>query len=232
MRTWLGIALIVIAGGLALGTPGQAHAQIPARQSSAITLKPAKGQAGTRVQISGSNYPSFCAGFILIDDQNTGAQFHCNGDTTFQVTITWPDGLDNGNHRVTANSFLGATSATFQQIAPVVTPAPTDTPAATDTPTAGGTAGGGNGANPTPPASQPGPQYFSNFPAVLALGGLCCSVLVLGAGMTMLIVLLRRRDLRNGLGVRAAYIPPPPPPPDVPPDPDNPWVWPNDPFGR
>lgn len=229
MRKWLVMTLVVIACALALGAPGPAAAQSGARRGAAITLNPTAGQAGTQVQITGTSFSSFCAGYILIDDQNTGVQFHCNNDSSFQVTITWPDGLADGNHLVTANSIFGATSAPFRQIPPVATPVPTDTPSATGTPSAGGVAGGGN---PTPPASQTNSPYYSNWPAVLALGGLCCSVLVLGAGMTVLILMLRRRDRRSGLGMSAEYVPPPPPPPDVPPDPENPWVWPNDPFGR
>jgi hypothetical protein len=224
--TWV-IGVLLIVGWQAWAAPARAAAPL---RKAVITLTPSSGAAGIPVTIAGSGFPTGCAGYLLIDSRNTGVSYGCGGDSAFHVTIAWPDSLDDGQHTVEARGIFAVATAAFTQISPTATPAPqpSATPALGASATAANSGGGTTGGSTT----TGGGQNVSDLPATLALVGVCCSVGVVGTGVSVLIVALRRRERRMNPYIDTPYVPPPPPPPPIPQNPDEPWVWPNDPHAR
>lgn len=213
-----------------------------AKDHPQLSLSPSKGGANTQITITGKSFPAFCVGTISIDDNLAGAVYNCGSDGAFQTHLTWPDGLDDGKHTITARGFSSSAQATFTQVTGTPTPDATATAAAGATVSAGqataaaqstatasaptATKSGAVGAGgATPPSGGAGIS-----PAALTMI-LVASLLLIAGGVLLALALSNRRQVQHGLPTKA-YRPAPPPPPNVTLPQGEDWVWPNDPYRR
>ena len=247
----ISIAALTVALLLSLGAHPAA-----AKSQPSISLKPTSGSVNTQVTIAGKNFPTFCIGIIQIDNESTTTTYTCDSHGSFQTTIAWPDGLNDGKHTIMAQGAFGSSAkATFTQISATPTPdagatatvvagatATASTAQATATAIAQATvtaqqatatavaaAGAGAGGSTTPGAS-------SGVPGSLLIVLFIAIALLIAGGLLLVLALNSRHHpitARSAHGYRP--IPPPPPPPlpgDATMPPGEPWVWPNDPNQR
>jgi hypothetical protein len=108
-----------------------------------ISLAPASGPAGSRIQVLGSGFVSATRGRILFDGSATNMPtFKVATDGTFSVSLTVPSAAGSGGHAAQAKMTSGAqknqivATSTFMVPSPATpTPSPSPTPSPTPAPT-------------------------------------------------------------------------------------------------
>ncbi len=134
----------------------------------ALSLTPASGLAGSRVQIVGSGFASAIRGRILFDGTAAGMPtFKAGGDGTFSVSLTVPGAAAAGAHAVQAKLTSGSqknqivAASTFIVTAPATPspmPSPTPSPTAVPTPAPEATPEPPTPSPPTPSPPTPSPS--------------------------------------------------------------------------